>query len=102
MVTDEGFLGTPLPVPSMKGYWVPHPVPGMRGYWVPPGTRYKDWVPPGTCTLFSLRKLFFIQISLVIINVYDKFNKENCERLLRLRWNFGRNWALLGRLGQGF
>ncbi len=49
---------------------------------------------------FSLRKIFVVQFSLIIVNVYDEFNKDNREWLRRLQWNFGRNWALLGGLGQ--
>ncbi len=41
-------------------------------------------------------KTVFVQFSLVIVNVYDKFNKENHERLRRPQWNFGHNWNLLG------
>ncbi len=55
-----------------------------------------------TRTTFFLRKIFFVQFSLVIVNVHDEFNKENHEWLRRLRWNFCHNWALLGGLGQGF
>ncbi len=51
---------------------------------------------------FFLRKIFVVQFSLVIVNVHEKFNKENREWLRRLRWNFGRNWALLEGLSQGF
>ncbi len=33
---------------------------------------------------FSLRKIFFVQFSLVIVNVHDEFNKENREWFRRL------------------
>ncbi len=44
----------------------------------------------------------FAQFSLVIVNLHDKFNKENREQLGRLWWNFSHNRVLLGSLGQGF
>ncbi len=43
---------------------------------------------------FSLRKNIFVQFSLVIINVHDKFNKKNCKWLCRLQWNFDHNYTL--------